>query len=339
MDESDLHIIIVYNLDRELLHGDPDELAAVLDTAATTEHIYGAMCRLGFHVSKVPVETSLDVFANHLKQYLPQNTLVFNNCDAFIGENIGSVRVMRLVEKLGFRHTGASADRIYDCIDKARTKTRLMRLGVPTPPFQVFEQAKGDFLLKFPAIIKPVAEDASMGIDLESVVTNRKALFNRIEYVLSIYKEPAIVEEYIIGREFAVALWGNRNIEALPVTEEDFGKITDPLKAFLTYESKWVESSLYFQETMSRPAKLKPVVEMKVKEAAIDTYRAMGLRDWGRVDIRFRDDIPFVIDVNEIPDLSPESGFPRTARLAGYTYDEMIEEILDIALRREGWRK
>jgi len=78
---------------------------------------------------------------------------------------------------------------------------------------------------------------------------------------------------------------------------------------------------------------------MEVKEAAIDAYRAMGLRDWGRVDIRFRDDIPFVIDVNEIPDLSVESGFPRTARLAGYTYDEMIEQILDITLRREGWRK
>ncbi len=339
MEESDLHIAIVYNLDKEFLRGDPDELAAVQDTATTTEHIYGAMCRLGYQAVKVAVETSLEEFARQLKQYSPENTLVFNNCDAFIGENKGSVRVIRLVERLGFHHTGAPADRIYDCIDKARAKTRLMRFGVPTPPFQVFEQPKGEFLLKFPAIVKPVAEDASMGIDIESVVTNRKALFSRIDHVVTTYGEAAIVEEYIIGREFAVSLWGNRNIEALPVTEEDFGKITDPLKAFLTYESKWVENSMYFQETISRPAKLKPVVEMEVKEAAIDAYRAMGLRDWGRVDIRFRDDIPFVIDVNEIPDLSVESGFPRTARLAGYTYDEMIEQILDIALRREGWRK
>ncbi|MFH2102956.1 MAG: ATP-grasp domain-containing protein [Chloroflexota bacterium] len=339
MDESELHIVVVFNLEREFLRGDPKELAAAQDTATTSEFIFSAIRRLGYSSAKIAIETSLDVLAQDLAQYAPKNTLIFNNCDGFIGENMGAVRVMRLVEKLGFRHTGAHSDRIFDCIDKARAKTRLMRHGVPTPPFQVFEEAKGDLRLKFPAIVKPVAEDASMGIDLESVVNNRKALFNRVEYVLATYKQPAIVEEFIIGREFAVSLWGNRIIEALPVSEEDFGGISDPLKAFLTYESKWVESSPYFQEIFSRPAKLNPKTEMEVKEAAIDAYRAMGLRDFGRVDIRFRDGVPFVIDVNEIPDLSPESGFPRTTKMAGYSYDDMIEEILDIALRREGWRK
>ena len=339
MDETDYHIVIVYNLDRELIRGNPQEVAAVQDTATTTEYLYSAMNRLGYKAAKVGVEKSLDEFVERLRPFPPQNTLIFNNCDAFIGENIGSVRVMRLVEKLGYRHTGAPAERIYDCIDKARAKTRLMRAGVPTPPFQVFNVARGEFLLKFPAIIKPVAEDASMGIDIDSVVTTKKALIKRIEYILDTYQEAAIVEEYIIGKEFAVSLWGNKNVEALPVTEEDFGQIKDPLKAFLTYEAKWVESSMYFRETISRLAKLKPITEMEIKETAIDAYRAMGLRDFGRVDIRFRDDIPFVIDVNEIPDLSVESGFHRTSRWAGYTYDEMVEHILDIALRREGWRK
>ncbi len=124
--------------------------------------------------------------------------------------------MLQLIESLGYKHTGSTADTVALCIDKARAKLRLMEYGVPTPAFQVFKHPKGDLRLNFPVIVKPVTEDGSLGIDLSSVVTNPDDLSNRITYVLDQYRQPALVEEFIPGREFAVSLWGNGVVEAMP---------------------------------------------------------------------------------------------------------------------------
>ena len=339
MDDSELLIVLIFNLDKEICKGDPDELAAIQDTAKTAEYLYQAILKLGYRIEKIETGSSLNTFREVMNRFPTKSTLVFNNCDGFRGENLGSVKIARVLESMNFKHTGAPSNVIYDCISKSRAKTRLVRNKVPTPRFQIFKQTGSECRLSFPMIIKPVAEDASMGIELDSVVTTERDLFERIAYINTVYDEPAIVEEYIVGREFAVAMWGNDPVEVLPVAEEDFGHIDDPLKAFLTYEAKWIEDSYYFKEINSRPAVLAAEMDQKIRETAINAFHAMGLRDIGRVDIRYKDDVPYVIDVNELPDLSPESGFPRTVRAAGYTYESMVEKILDIALRREGLRK
>jgi len=329
---------ILYNIDSQISRGDPQDLAAVQFTVAATQHMYDALSSLGYPMLKVAVHESLEELEDTLDSFSPKDTFLFNNCDGFHGDNKAAVEVIRLIEKLGFKHTGAAAESIALCIDKGRAKERLMQCGVPTPSYQVFEQPEGDCNLRFPVIVKPSVEDASMGIDLASVVSNTQDLFHRIAYVIKEYEQPAIVEEFITGRELAVAMWGNEELESLPIAEDDFSFIANPLERLLTFESKWDPESAYYQNIPSCiPAVLTHKDEKIIRQAAHDSFRAMGLRDVGRVDIRFENGIPYVIDINELPDLSPEGGYWLSAQAAGIEYPHMIERVLQFALKREGW--
>ena len=335
----DFQVAFVYNLESAIVKGECQDLIALQCTASTTQHLYEALSSLGYSTIKIAVQDSLEELKQNLDSFSNQDTFIFNNCDGFSGDNLGSVLVTHVIEDLDFKHTGSTAEVIAQCIDKSLAKERLIRYGIPTPCYQVFKQPEGEVQCNFPLIVKPLTEDASLGIDFDSVTTNDKDLFARVDYVISKYHEPAMVEEFIQGRELAVAMWGNETVEALPIAEDDYSWISDPLKCLLTYEAKWIPESPYYQNTLVRcPADLSLEEEQCVVQTAIGAYKAMGLRDFGRVDIRYYNQIPYVIDINEIPDLSPDAGYPRTAMVAGYSYAEMVERLLDFALRREGWR-
>ncbi len=338
MNGKSFQVALLFNEDAQITRGDPQDLLAVQDTVTATQHLYEALTSLGYPVTKLAVRGKLEDFEDILCSFPPKDTFIFNNCDGFNGNNLGAVDVIRLIERMGFKHTGALADSIEMCIDKPHSKERLIQFGVPTPRYQVFERAEGEFHLDFPVIIKPSVEDASMGIDLDSVVSNMECLFHKIAHIVEKYEQPAIVEEFICGRELAVAMWGNEVIEILPIAEEDFSWIANPLERLLTFESKWKTDSPYYLNIPARvPAALNRKEAQAVKKAAEGSFRAMGLRDLGRVDIRYKNGIPYVIDVNELPDLSPEAGFWNSARATGITYPQMIERILTFALKREGW--
>ena len=339
MNVKSFQIAILYNEDAQITRGDPQDLLAVQYTVTATQHLYDALSSLGYPVTKLAVRGNLEDLEDNLCSFPPKDTFIFNNCDGFNGNNLGAVDVIRLIERMGFKHTGAVADSIEICIDKPRCKERLIQFGVPTPRFQVFERAEGEFHLEFPVIIKPSVEDASMGINLDSVVSNRECLLHKIAYIIEEYDQAAIVEEFVCGRELAVAMWGNEVIEILPIAEEDFSWVANPLEQLLTYESKWKIDSPYYQNIPARvPAVLNRKQAQAVKKAAEGSFRAMGLRDLGRVDIRFNNGIPYVIDINELPDLSPEAGFWNSARATGISYPQMVERILTYALEREGWK-
>jgi D-alanine-D-alanine ligase len=338
MNGKSIQVSILYNEDDQITKGDPQDLLAVQYTVTASQHLYDALTSLGYSVTKLAVRGNLEELEDILASVPPKDTFIFNNCDGFNGNNLGAVEVIRLIERMGFKHTGAIADHIDRCINKPRSKERLKQFGVPTPRYQVFEYAEGDFSLEFPVIIKPSVEDASMGIDLDSVVSNRECLFNKIAYIVEKYEQPAMVEEFVLGRELAVAMLGNEIIEILPIAEEDFSWVVNPLERLLTYESKWKTESPYYKNIPARvPADLDRKETQVIKKAAEGSFRAMGLRDFGRVDIRFNNGIPYVIDINELPDLSPDAGFWNSARATGITYPHMIERILTLALKREGW--
>jgi D-alanine-D-alanine ligase len=338
MNGKSIQVAILFNEDAQITRGDPQDLLAVQDTVTATQNLYEALNSLGYPVIKLAVRGNLEELEDILCSIPPKDTFIFNNCDGFNGNNLGAVDVIRLIERMGFKHTGAIADSIELCIDKPRAKGRLIQFGVPTPNYQVFERPEGAFHLEFPVIIKPSVEDASMGIDLDSVVSNRECLFHKIGYIVEKYEQSAMVEEFICGRELAVAMWGNDLIEILPIAEEDFSWVTNPLEQLLTYESKWKVDSPYYKNIPARvPAPLNRKETLAVKKAAEGSFRAMGLRDLGRVDIRFKNGIPYVIDINELPDLSPEAGFWNSARTTGITYPHMVERVLTYALKREGW--
>jgi D-alanine-D-alanine ligase len=338
MNGCNYQIVILFNQDRQVTRGDPQDLLAIQCTVTATQHLHKALSSLGYRVVKVAVMEDLGELEDKLCSFSPKDTFIFNNCDGFDGSNLGAVEVIRLIERMGFKHTGALADSNELCIDKPRTKERLIQFGIPTPRYQVFEKPEGEFLLEFPVIVKPAVEDASMGIDSGSVACDLDCLYDRIAYIIDQYAEPVLVEQFVGGRELHAAMWGNGVVEVLPIAEEDFSLIADPLQHVLTYESKWKPESFYYQNIPSRiPAELTRKEEQVVRKVAVATFRAMGLRDLGRVDIRFLNGIPYIIDINELPDLSPEAGFWNSARVAGLTYSQMVERILIHALKREGW--
>jgi D-alanine-D-alanine ligase len=338
MNGNGFQIALLYNVDTQITKGDPQDLLAIQYTVTASQYLFDALITQGYAVTKLPVKGSLEELEDTLCSFPPRNTFIFNNCDSYNGNNLGAVEVIRLIERMGFKHTGALADSIQLCIDKPRSKERLIQLGVPTPRFQVFTSLNGDFSLEYPVIVKPSVEDASMGIDLDSVVSNHDCLVRKVAHILEKYDEPAMVEEFVCGRELAVAMWGNENVEILPIAEEDFSCVENPLEQLLTFDSKWKTDSPYYQNIPARvPASLSRKESLVVKKAAEDSFRAMGLRDFGRVDIRFNNGIPYVIDVNELPDLSPDAGFWNSARATGIMYPQMVETILNFALKREGW--
>jgi D-alanine-D-alanine ligase len=338
MNVNGFQVAILYNDDAQISRGNPQDLLAVQYTVTATQNLNEALTSLGYSVLNLAVRGNLEELEDILASFPPKETFIFNNCDGFNGNNLGAVEVIRLIERMGFKHTGAIADHIERCINKPRSKERLLQFGVPTPRYQVFDRAEGEFSLEFPVIVKPSVEDASMGIDLDSVVSDRGCLFHKIAYIVEKYEQPAIVEEFVSGRELAVAMLGNETLEILPIAEEDFSWVANPLERLLTYESKWKTESPYYQNIPARiPALLNRKETQVVKKAAIGSFRAMGLRDLGRVDIRYNNSIPYVIDVNELPDLSTDAGFWNSARASGITYPNMVKRILTLALQREGW--
>jgi D-alanine-D-alanine ligase len=338
MSRDDFQIILLYNDDSHIRHGSPQDLLAVQCTVTTTHLLNKTLLDLGYPTTMIAVRDSLEALAQTLQEYSPARTLVFNNCDGFDGSNQAAALIVHLLEDHGFRHTGALAEAVEICIDKPRAKDRLLAHNVPTPRCQVFEDPGDEFQLTFPVIVKPAVEDGSIGITLKSVVSTPAKLRRQVKLVLDTYEEPALVEEFIPGRELAVAMLGNDPLEILPITEDDYSRIEDPLKRLLTYESKWDETSSYYNLIPSRtPADLTPAEESSIRLAAEGSFRAVGLRDFGRVDIRLQDGIPYVIDINELPDLALDAGFWNSARVAGMTYPQMVDRIVKHALRREGW--
>jgi D-alanine-D-alanine ligase len=314
-------------------------LIALQETARVAVHLNDALTACGYRTVLVPVHNSLGELKKALQPFSPETAFIFNNCDGFNGVNSAATKVTRLIETLGFRHTGSTASIGMACIDKGRTKRRLEAAGVPTPRYQVFYKAEGSFRHTFPAIVKPLTDDASLGIDLQSVVRTQAEMLERITYVIEQYGQAALVEEFIPGRELAVSMWGNKTVEALPISEQDYSLIENPLQHLLTYESKWMPDSYYYNNILTCcPARLDPEDVKRVSDTALRAYRAIGMRDFGRADIRYKDGIPYVIDMNEVPDFSPGAGFSNSATAAGYSYIEMVRHLLEVALEREGWQ-
>jgi D-alanine-D-alanine ligase len=338
VNEEDPLIVFLYNVEHKAPYGNPMDLIALQETANTAARLIEALSARGYRVHPIEVEHSLTELRQALKPFSPRQNFIFNYCDSFRGNNMAATKIVHLIETLGFKHTGSSAEVVTACIDKNQMKQRLAAAGIPTPRYQVFTEAGGEFQHRFPAIVKPMTDDGSVGINLDSVVSDQPALLKQVACVLHNYRQPALVEEFIGGRELAVSAWGNEIIEVLPIAEQDYSAIANPLNRLLTYDAKWVEDSAYYHNIPTRvPADLTPEQARLVSETTVRAMRAMGLRDFCRADIRYEDGVPYIIDINEIPDLALGAGFPNSALAAGYAYAEIPEHILRLALKREDW--
>jgi D-alanine-D-alanine ligase len=340
MIQRDLTIAIVYSLGEASDKGEARDLLSMQETAELAQLVEEALHTNHRPTVKIPVSKSLDKLKKELERLPVSTTFVFNFCEDFGTTSMDSIKVARLIENMGFMYAGRVASSIETCVDKAHSKQRLVRRGVPTPAYQIFTEAKGPCRLEFPVIVKPVAEDASCGIDLESVVSDPASLYARVQYILERYQQPALVEQFISGPELTVSILGNSELEFLPVSEIDYTGVDNPLERIRTYDSKWVEDSPEYKSLPYRcPARLSPELTRQVCAAAGAAYQAVGMQDYGRVDLRLEGGRPYVLEVNEAPDLGPDASFPASALAAGYTYAQMVERILQIALQREAHQR
>jgi D-alanine-D-alanine ligase len=302
------------------------------------EDIQGALDSLGYETSMFNMSDDLDRFLAYLKAMQPD--IIFNMVESLGDDAIHEMHVAGIYELLGFTYTGAGPFTLGTCLNKPRAKEILSFNGVPTAKFFVCDDLKkltaDDIDLAYPLIVKPSNEDASVGIDNKSVVNTFQELKERVGYILRKFNEPAIVEEYIDGRELNVGIIGNKKPLILPISEIDFSGLPEEYPKIVTYDAKWMEGTIEYSGTQGKcPAPLPPSAEEKVKEIALRAYRLMGCRDYARVDIRLSKNYkPYVLEVNPNPDLSDDAGFYRSARTYGFTYEETIGKIVECAIER-----
>lgn len=262
--------------------------------------------------------------------------LVFNIAEGMHGEHRES-QVPAILESLGVPFTGSSSVTLALALDKAKTKQILASEGIHTPPWQLFPTpgTRLNLRLDFPLIVKPNREGSSKGIWRESVVRDGAALRRQVAHVYERYHQEVLVEEFIDGTELTVGVLGH---DPLPVLEIDFSPCRTSEEFFYSWRMKEFQgnASLGLAPAFHCPARLDAGAIARAQAAALSAHRALGCVDFSRTDIRLRaDGIPFVLEINPLPGLSPlDSNFPVMTSAAGFSHRALIQRIVALAMAR-----
>jgi D-alanine-D-alanine ligase and related ATP-grasp enzymes len=267
-----------------------------------------------------------------------KSDLIFNLVESYGGDDSKDMNVAAYLDLVGKRYTGSGPRALHLAQDKAIAKKIAGFHGLRTPFSLVWDHGRLDHAqdVEFPLIVKPTSEDGSIGIDQGAVVGSIKELMERIDYLYREFDSPALVEEYIEGREIYVGVIGNEKAEALPPVELDLSKLPDDMPKIAGYEVKFERDSEAYKVTKSAVAEdLDQETIGRLSETALVAYHALQLRDYGRIDIRLSADGKiYMIEANPNPWLSSAAEFAMAARSAGRTYTQLIEEIVSLAMER-----
>lgn len=323
----------------ELEHGFRD--ASEFGVLDEMKMIAGELESAGYSVIIFSVDDDVKRLITFLSEEKPD--VIFNLCESVQGKSDLEMCIAGIYELFDIPYTGASAISLGNALNKWLAKSLFVSHKIPTPKF--LKIARGEELpaplgLSYPLMVKPMAEDASIGIDNNAIVSKRRDLVSRIEFIHSEFNQPALVEEYIDGREINVALIadGNGGFVALPISEITFDTMPEGNPRIVSYEAKWVEESPLYQTTVPVcPAELDEATASRAREIALQAASAVGLRDYARVDMRLReeDNALFVLEANPNPDISHDAGFMRAARTSGRSHEQTIVEILSQAVKRK----
>jgi D-alanine-D-alanine ligase len=329
-----MHLVILYNRDHDLREDDPGREARE-DVMRVAAALADALGRGGTRAEPLAVEGNRLDFVEALRRERPD--LVINLCESLAADARGEMVVPCLLDMLGQPYTGSSALSLALALHKPKAKELLRARGVSTPGFAVVAclEDVARVALPFPLIVKPSREDASMGVDVDSVVHDAAGLRRACEAVLRTFQQPALVEQYIAGREIYVPLLGNTPRRALPLTEIHFGQYFDTRPNIVTYKSKWEPGSPEWDDTPSGPSQVEPALHERLVRTALEAFAALDCQDYGRVDLRVSPEgVPYVIDINPNCDLHPTAGYARTAASAGLDYPTLANTLVEIALER-----
>ncbi|HMC30366.1 MAG TPA: D-alanine--D-alanine ligase [Candidatus Angelobacter sp.] len=296
------------------------------------EEIFEALEKLGHE----PTYMVLDGEDKSLTALARQETdLFFNLVESYAGDDTMEMHVAAYLDLLGRPYTGAGPQGLYLAQDKGLAKKLFHFYGIRTPYFATCYQGKLDHSqdISFPLIVKPASEDGSLGIDKDSVVGSVKELMERIHYVQEEFNSPALIEEYIEGREIYVAIIGNQNPEVLPLVEMDLSRLPEGMPKVAGMEVKWEKDSEAYKVTKSAPVEeMDEETQELLSSTALNAYRILKLRDYGRIDMRLtaKGEV-YVIEANPNPWLSSTSEFFMAAKKSGLSYADMIAEIVQLA--------
>jgi D-alanine-D-alanine ligase len=328
-------VLVVHNRDYEGADADPENRARA-DVLSTAEGVRQALERLGHPVDLLGVGGDLDGVLREIATFEP--AVVFNLCESIDGISSLEPLMPLLLERAGLSYTGSPPLTLGLAVHKHKAKDVLRGAGVPTPEAVLMTTSDVSRIdLPFPLIVKPGREDASVGITLESVVHDRAALERQVTFILARYRQPALVERYIEGREIYISMLERPEggVEVLPLYEIDFAEMPAGAPRIVSFDGKWVESSPEFNGTKPVACALAPDLMARLTTVAETAFAAMELRDYARLDVRLdAAGTPYVIDVNPNCDLSDGAGFARAARAAGLGYDAVIGRIVELALQR-----
>ena len=265
--------------------------------------------------------------------------LVFNLTESYAGDDTKEMHVAAYMDLVGLPYTGAGPHANFLAQDKAIAKKMFAFHGIRTPFFATAYRGQIDHAhdISFPLIVKPMSEDGSIGINSDAVVTSIKELMERVQYIQDEFDSPALIEEYIEGREIYAAILGSyESTRALPLVELDLSKLPEGLPKIASYDVKFEKHTEAHRLTKSAVATdLDEETVTRLMETAIAAYRAVKLRDYGRIDMRLtpKGEV-YVIEANPNPWLSSKHEFAMAAKASGLSYTQLIGEILDLALTR-----
>ena len=333
-----MRVACLFNNDFESIPGAGVDAAAV---RASAESICTALRDAGHTASLVSLQgRDLVAVLGRLEAEKPD--LVFNLCESLCGVAANEVAVPAVLDLFGLAYTGSNAAALALALDKPRTKDVLLGRGIPTPPYRTMatveeiERVAAE-PLDYPWFLKLANEDASVGITEANVLADGAALAARAKALLAEFGSPLIAERYVPGREVNVTLLGSgADLRVLPLHEIDFAAMPAGRPHIVSYAAKWDETHVDYAGTKPVPIRdASPALLAAIERTARDAWDAVGLRDYGRVDLRVdAGGTPWVIDVNPNCDISPDAGVARAAASAGWDFPTLISTIAELALRR-----
>jgi D-alanine-D-alanine ligase len=327
-----MRVLVLYN--QPVLPLDHPDANSEHEVIATVDIVCGHLRNAGFEVGRLGVDRDPEVLLRGVRRQRPD--VVFNLFEGLADHYETEAVVAGLLDWLGIPYTGCSFHALSIARDKARTKYLLEGAGLPTPGFVVVSELPVPPVdLEWPLIVKPANQDASVGLDQGSVVTDPERLEARVALMLEAYGAPVLVEQYIRGREINVGVIECPDLRVLPPSEILFLAKDPDFWPIVTYEAKWKPGSREYEATPPRhPADLTPRLADKVCELAKRAYHLLGCRDYARVDFRVRNGKPFILEVNPNPSYEPSGGLVGGLESAGLTHAQFTVELVQAALAR-----
>jgi D-alanine-D-alanine ligase len=313
-------------------HPDFESEHEILDT---TDVVAQTLRQAGYKTSRLGISHDPGALLTGLRRFRPD--VVFNLFEGTANHSNTEAYVAGMLQWLGVPFTGSPFETLTLARQKHLTKQLLRGAGVATPEFFVVDALPVPACtLGWPVIVKPALQDASVGLDQGSVVTDQSSLDARVAWVLERYGPPVLVEEFIPGRELNVGLIEAPELTALPISEILFVGGGEGSWPIVTYDAKWKPGSADYEATPPRyPAEVSPGLTRRLESLARQAFRLLRCRDYARVDFRVRPSgKAYVLEVNPNPDFSPTAGLSGGLVSAGWTHAGFTVNLVQQALAR-----